>query len=514
MQILARLDSSVQKELLKSVTEDKPNIVFFISDHHAYFDHEQAGNRAPKMPHFEALAEEGVRFDRAHSVCPLCSPARASMLTGLYPSKHGIRLNTDSRLGFGREFRSGQLLYSHFLSMAGYRNAYFGKWHCGQERVALDYGIEGWSLPGYGNVYVSDAYREYAAKRGFGEPRAHIEHNMDHPDWEGHTLVMDHPSPGRYRNGAGILQGPPEAHEEFFVAHLAIEKLRELSLSSQPFSLVVSYWGPHQPYYPSQPYASMVDPASIAEYPSFEDPYKNRPLRHLLLRDVEHAQVRKWRDWSIWQDVLARCYGQILQLDAATGQVLAALDDLGLTDNTLVIFCADHGDAVASHGGLWDKGATYVQEVARVPMAVRWPAGFRGEKRSDELVSNMDVTATMLEAAGLSIPTEMHSRSLMPLCRDPGTSEWPDQMVCEHNGHKEVILQRIILWDRYKYVAALYAMDELYDLDEDPYEMNNLIGAPEHASVKHDLRRRLIDHMEATADQAGRELLYALKMGL
>ena len=471
---------------------------FIITDHHAYYRHDRDGEFSYRWPNFEAFAAAGVRLERAYAVCPLCSPARASMTTGVYPSAHGLRWNTEALHSFNRcDFRPGQMLYSHYLSQAGYRNAYVGKWHCGHERLPVDYGIEGWSLPDYGRVYMSQAYTNYAAERGFGDAQAHIEYNLNHPEWQGQTLVLHDPSPWRFMNGSGVLEGPPEAHEEFFVAHLAIEQLRELSRNDQPFSLVASFWGPHQPYYPTEPYASMIDPTSIPEYPSFRDDLSGRPLRYLAHRELAHRSAAAWPEWSTWQKILARCYGQGLQLDDAIGQILQALEALGLAQNTLVIWCADHGDAVASHGGLWDKSSTYIEEVARVPMAIRWPAGLEGGKRIDRPVSNMDVTATMLDAAGIAVPQEMHSRSLLPLCQSPRTTEWPDHVICEHYGHGHFLPQKIIVQGQYKYVAALFDMDELYDLESDPYEMNNLVDDPGSAPVRDDLRGRLIDHLES-----------------
>jgi arylsulfatase A-like enzyme len=481
--------------------DKKPNILFIITDHQAYYRHDRDREFSYKWPNYEAFAEEGARFERAYAVCPLCSPARASMMTGLYPSAHGLRWNTEARHSLNRwDFRPGQLLYSHYLSQAGYRNTYVGKWHCGHERLPIDFGIEGWSLPDYGRVYMSEAYQQYAAERGLGDARAHIEYNLNHPEWQGQMLVLHDPSPWKFMNGSGVLEGPPEAHEEFFVAHLAVEKLKELSRSSQPFSLVASFWGPHQPYYPTEPFASMVEPTSVPEYPSYRDDLAGRPFRYLSHREFSKSAAT-WPEWSAWQKILARCYGQGLQTDAAIGQVLEALEELGLAQNTLVIWVADHGDAVASHGGLWDKASTFIEEVARVPLALRWPEGIEGGKRVDQLVSNMDATATMLDAAGVALPQAMHSRSLLPLCRDPSTAGWPDHLICEHYGHGLFLPQRMIIQGQYKYVAALFDMDELYDLDSDPYEMNNLIDVPEFAQVRNDLRGRLIDHLESYPEQ-------------
>ncbi len=127
----------------------QPNILFILTDHQAFHGHDRAGEFDYRPPHFERFCEEGIRFDRAYCVVPICTPARTSMMTGLYPSHHGLIFNTD-RVDRKRDLDSGQLLYSHHLSRAGYRNAYVGKWHCGHDRLPIDYGIEGCSLPDYG----------------------------------------------------------------------------------------------------------------------------------------------------------------------------------------------------------------------------------------------------------------------------------------------------------------------------------------------------------------------------
>ncbi len=289
--------------------------------------------------------------------------------------------------------------------------------------------------------------------------------------------------------------------------------IRELAHSGQAWSLVASFWGPHQAYFPSKVYADKVNPKQIPEYPSFRDDLAGRPLRHHLFQEFHHGNSRKQWGWSVWQEVLARCYAQALQLDDAIGSVLDTLEEVGAAENSLVLWCADHGDAVASHGGLWDKASTFSEEVARIPMAVRWPKAIPGGVRVNSLVSNMDVAATMLAAAGVQVPEQMQSRSLMPLCVDGGRAPWPDTLVCEHNGHGEDIMQRIAICGSYKYVAALYDGDELYDLDSDPYEMNNLIDSPSHKDVREDMRRRIIEHIEAVGDRRARPLAFSLRKG-
>ena len=495
---------------------DSPNILLIITDHHAHHLHRRPGEFTFPQPALDRLASEGARFDRAYSVSPICTPARTSMMTGVYPSTHGLVWNTDGGMGsLNRlDIKQGQPLYSHLLSTAGYRNAYVGKWHCGRDRLPVDYGIEGWSLPDYGKVYMADAYSDYCAGRGIGDPTALIEHAANRPEWEGTKQVLHDQSPWTFMNCSGVLDGPPEAHEEDFVAALSIEKIQELAATGQPFSMVASFWGPHQAYFPTEPYASMVKPEDIPEYPSFQDDYIGKPARHYLQRDLHHSGIRRWRDWSTWQEILARCYGQIIQTDAAIGRILDSLDALGIADNTVVIMCADHGDAVASHDGLWDKASTYIEEVARVPMYVRWPKKFSGDTAVDRPVNNMDVTATMIDAAGVEVPEWMHSRSLLPVCVDPATSEYPDHIVAEHNGHGEIILQRISVEGSYKYVAALFDGDELYDLDADPFERANLVADPAFAETKARLRKKIIEHIDRTRDQRARQLRHTLELGL
>jgi arylsulfatase A-like enzyme len=125
----------------------------------------------------------------------------------------------------------------------------------------------------------------------------------------------------------------------------------------------------------------------------------------------------------------------------------------------------------------------------------------------------MDVTATMLEAAGVPVPMSMDSRSLLPLCDANSDADWPAELICEHNGHGEDILQRIIIHERFKYVAALYDGDELYDLAKDPYELHNLVDDAEYRETKADLRRRIIAHIERSNDTRASQLTFSLKQG-
>jgi len=502
------------------MAEQRPNILFIIADHQAYYGHYQPTGGLMRLPVFERFCGQGVKFERAYSVSPVSTPARASIMPGVYPSVHGLKWNGESkdvpgnRLEFAGGGGAGSDLYSYHLSRMGYRNAYVGKWHCGEQRLPVDYGIEGWSLLGYGAPYMSEAYAQYAAERGLGKATAKIEEYIYKPEWRGQTMELHHPVFWRFMFGAGVLQGPPEAHEAQFVAELSARKLRELAKGKQPWSLVASFWSPHQPYYPSEPFAGMIDARKIPQYPSFDDDYRGKPYRQFIHRDLMMGRVRAdcWQTWDIWQRVLARCYEQTIQTDAAIGNLLKALDESGQAENTLVVWLADHGDTLGSHGGLFDKGSTCPEEVERIPMALRWPKGLPAGVTTDKLVSNMDATATILDAAGAAIPRWMQSRSLLELARSPQSTPWPDEVVCEHHGHyTDNILLRMVVTDRYKYVAAIFDDDELYDLKDAPYEMKNLVYSSAHAAIAKEMRQRLIAHLERTKDRPAARLLHALR---
>ncbi|MFB3893463.1 MAG: sulfatase-like hydrolase/transferase [Phycisphaerae bacterium] len=339
-----------------------------------------AVHRVSCWPAFERLCDTGARFERAYSVCPVCTPARASMMTGQYPFAHGLRWNdiempTDARL------------YSHYLG----------------------------------------------------------------------------------------------------------------------------FWNPHHPYAPSEPFAGSIPPAEIPPHPTFDDDLSTRPLRYRIQANCHYATFPRRRPWPYWREILRRCYEQTMQLDTAVERILSELQASGQADNTLVIYVADHGDTVSAYGGQWDKASTYTEVVARVPMAIRWPGRIRPGTMIDGLVSNMDVTATMLDAAGVAVPATMHSRSLLPLAA--GAADRPDSLLCEHNGHHwERLTQRVLCRGQYKYVACVYDGDELYDLAGDPFGQRNLVDDPSRRDLLRDMRLDLLGRLERLGDRVDRgSMLFVLR---
>lgn len=482
----------------------RSNIIYILNDHQVNYGHGNQGVRI-KRPVFDRFAQEGIRFERAYSVCPLCGPARRSMLTGLYPHNHGELINDEDH-SYDTE------VYLDTLAEQGYENYYFGKWHAGPG-TALDHHCEGFNYPSYNNPYNKPEYKEYLKRKNLPEPKILIEHNYacfipEEEMQEGKEYTQDRVWCNEH--ASGIMLTPPETHESFFLADLACEKLRELreSGNEKPFHLRIDFWGPHQPYFPCKEYADLYRPEDIPEYPSFrENVYAgNKPE---VYQSENNRGISKDDKiiypnpipWKIWQETLARAYAQITQIDAAAGKILDAVKQYGFEDNTIIIWTTDHGDALACHGGHFDKRSYMPEEMLRVPMAIRYPGVLPAGVVSNALVSNLDVAPTMLAAAGLHFKEDVDGRSLLEAVG--GTDEtFRNYFVCETHGHLERHLGRAVITQRYKYVYNDKQIEELYDLCQDPYELHNLYADSESEELLKKLRGMLKEWAQKTGDRA------------
>ncbi|MHA1491406.1 MAG: sulfatase-like hydrolase/transferase [Promethearchaeota archaeon] len=486
----------------------KPNIVFLLMDHQAFYGHgEMAGGPKIQRPNFDKLASEGVEFTRAYTCCPLCAPARRSMLNGLFPHKHGELTNFSFR-----EFKYET--YLEKLAEEGYKNYYFGKWHAGPG-TALDHKCEGFCYPDYNNPYTKPEYKEYLEKNNLPHFQVRIKHNfMDSEStmWKNlNVKVVEgelHKIEGAAMNEhcTGVMTTPKETHEAFFLANLACNKLKEIAESGgdKPFHLRVDFWGPHQPYYATQEFIDLYPPETIPEYPSFRDDLKNKPKIYKSeynypLHKTGRIIIPNPLPWSKWQEVCAMNYAQQSLIDEAAGLIFKALDELGLSDNTFVIWTTDHGDGLASHGGHFDKDSYMPEEIVRIPMAVRYPGVVPSGQKSKKLVSNLDIGPTFLTLAGTSFDHPIDGRDFLPIITNKD-AKWEEDLMCETQGHYSVHLGRLIVTDRYKYIMNERDMDELYDIQEDPFELNNLINKEKYAEILADMKSRLKKWRERTSD--------------
>jgi arylsulfatase A-like enzyme len=483
---------------------DRPNILYLLNDHQAYYRHGWDGGPAIQRPHFARLAAGGINFARAYTACPLCGPARRTMLTGLFPHNHR-EIKNDSGHPYDRE------VYLDLLADQGYRCYYYGKWHAGPG-TALDHGCEGFNYPSYNNPYTKPEYKAYLDARGLPVPEILIERNFWPPvrrDGAENPMRVGK----RYRqeqawcneHASGVMVTPDDGHEAFFLANLACDRLRELagSADDRPFALRVDFWGPHQPYFPTRRFADMYDPAQIPEYPSYRDTLQGKPEIYWSEANVPLNEDGRLKlgalPWSEWQKVLARSYAQTTLTDEAGGRVLDTLEELGLAENTLVVWATDHGDAAACHGGHFDKRSYMPEEMVRVPFAIRLPGRIPAGQVSNALVSNIDLAPTFLDAAGTSFHDPVDGKSLLPLASGE-TGRWREDLMTETHGHMEDHIGRLVATDRYKYVANRGDLDELYDLWTDPHELTNLVEDSAHGEVLTDMKQRLRRWQGVTKD--------------
>jgi len=499
---------------------NKPNILFLLNDHQTYYGHgEMSGGPKIQRPNFERLAREGIEFSHAYTACPLCGPARRTLLTGLFPHNHR-ELKNEVNYPFDKE------TYLNILANAGYKNYYFGKWHAGPG-TAHEHQCDGFSYPGYNNPLITSEYRAYLKKKNLPVFKAKIVRSFWDLEWK---IPKDYdleigkeytPLSPNYEEGVfGIMTTPKETHEAFFLAHLACEKLRDLaeSNSEKPFHLRVDFWGPHPPYFVTQDFLDLYNPEDIPIYPNLDSDLINKP--NIYKYDIYYPISKNGKliypnplPWPEWQKVLAISYAHNTLIDHAGGLILNTLEKLGLNDNTLVIWTLDHGDGLACHGGHFDKYSYMPEEMIRIPLAISYPDIIPSGQISEHLVSNIDIAPTILDVAGLSFKSEVDGKSLLPICSEKSI-KWREDLMCEtHGHHAQTHIGRAILTNRYKYVFNHKDMDELYDLKNDPYELNNLIYEDEFDGLLDDMKRRLTHWRAETNDIIDRQILRKILSG-
>ncbi|SEE69944.1 sulfatase-like hydrolase/transferase [Ruania alba] len=484
---------------------DRPDIVIMVADHQAYYRHGWDSEQPVLRPRYDALRRQGATFERAYCMSPLCSPARRSILTGQYPHNHG-EVRNDVNVAF-----DGANLISA-LSEAGYRVNYFGKWHAGPG-TAHDLGAEGFCYPSYNNPYTKPEYAQYLADRDLPHPEIDIDQGFHPPGW-GKPLEGRYIQDGDWCNehATGVMVTPDDTHEAYFVANLAAESIRRTAQDDAPTATIVSFWGPHAPYFPTQRFLDMYDPARIEQYGSFDDDLAGRTEIHQREHNVPFGKQDRLiqpsvLSWEQWQRILWYCYAQNTLVDDAAGRVIDAVDETGGTENTLVLWLADHGDAIASHGGHFDKRSYLTEEVLRIPLAMRWPRRVAGGSVVQTPTAQIDVLPTVLEAATTRQVDQLNldGTSLLGFL-DPAGSD-RQEIVVETHGHGERVLGRALVGERFKYVTYGRFGEEYYDLADDPFELHNLIGAAEHREAIGAARERLQVWRLATGDDATEDSL-------
>jgi arylsulfatase A-like enzyme len=427
-------------------------------------------------PAIDGLAADGVRFGTCIAPTAICSPTRASFLTGLYPHGHGILNNVHEPDALRVELASGTVTYPELLRDAGYRLGYVGKWHAGRG---------GPEARGFHDVVMAPDVVAGANDEAIVETEAELSEPIHAHYPHGRLLI------------AGIDPRPEEETETRRDSDAAIGLLRQYAGLDQPFCIRLDFEGPHHPYMPPERYAALYAPSAIPPWPNFGDDATTKPAAQRRL--IEQRGVVGWT-WADWQPVVARYFGFVSFIDAEIGRVLDAVDELGLRESTVVIHTADHGDMTGSHGGQFNKGPLMYDEVTRVPLVVRDPrSAARGVH--PEPVGSLAVMPTILELAGVPVPDALHVSSLVPWIVEPAAAPRDDAAFAEYHGDEWGLhSMRMIRTPTAKYVYSPHGSDELYDLEADPHELVNRIEDPASSGLGAELRGRLLRWMIDTDD--------------
>jgi N-acetylglucosamine-6-sulfatase len=436
----------------------RPNIVFILVDDWRWDESGIAGHPYLKTPNLDRIGREGARFRNAFMTTPLCSPSRASFLTGQYAHTHGITDNID------RSAASHQLAtFPLLLQQSGYETAFIGKWHMGNDDTARP-GFDRWvSFKGQGSYlnpeinedgrsvtpsgYITDILSGYAVemiKRRHDKPfLIYLAHKAIHPE------VMQH-NDGSVNLADAELFIPAERHRNLYAGKLI----------------------PRRRSYKRQPKGKPALQRQIAGLP---------PL----------GPATATRDEAI----LGR-QRSLMAIEEGLGEILKALKAAGQLDHTVIILASDNGYFYGEHGLSVERRLAY-EESIRMPLLMRYPKAIKPGTVRDELALNIDLAPTLLQLAGVTVPGTMQGRSLVPLLQGK-RPEWRNSFLIEY--YSDRVFPRVrqmgykaVRSNGWKYIhyVELEGMDELYDLQSDPYELKNLIHQPGAAKALKEMKREM-----------------------
>lgn len=439
------------------------NIVFICADGQRWDSLSMAG-RFPKVtPNLERLASQGAYFPNAYSTTAMCHPARASMLTGRYAHRHGITANSNLHWAKEKSWPESERPFPALLSDAGYRTGHIGLPHWGKVPPPL---------------FKFDVHHPPQGRAGHHGPQSYA--GSDAP-----VVHNRHPLYATWHV-------KPEQTDTFSVADQAIEFIRESSQSDRPFMIHADFSGPHYPYIVPEEFASLVDPDDLEQWANFT--VREEPERIKLWRRWFGVEGVSWEHWA---KALQYNLGCVAMIDHQVGRLLDTLDELGLAENTLVIYTSDHGEMVGERG-LLDKGPGGYDALYRVPLVVRWPRRIRPGTNCDSLVQNLDVYPTVLEAADIPVESEIDGFSLLSTLDG---NEHRDSIFSQYHaaGWGETPL-RIVRTKQWKLVYSGGDLGECYNMAEDPDEIHNLMGTDTGEEALPELRAKMLEWMERTED--------------
>lgn len=450
----------VNKLSYEKIPGVKPrNVIFILSDDHR-FDFMGFTGKVPwlETPNMDRMANNGVYCENTFVTTSLCSPSRASILTGLFSHSHKIVDNVAPD--------PGNLTYfPQYLQAAGYQTSFFGKWHMGDENDNPRPGFDHWeSFKGQGKYY---------------NPTLNI--NGERTTYPDTTYISDLLT-------SHALQWLDSRDEE------------------KPFFMYLSHKAVHADFQPAKRHDGIYADKEISYPPSYNltktDEYKDHGIPDWVAeqRYSWHGVDYMYHGAMDFETFYKKYCETLLSVDESIGAVLNKLEEEGLLNSTLVIYMGDNGFSFGEHG-LIDKRHFY-EESVKVPLLVHCPDLIKSDNRIMKMIQNIDIAPTILECAGIQKPEYLHGMSFVPLLENKKVA-WRDKIFYEYYWEYDFPMTPTmhgVRTDRYKYIRyhGIWDSNEFYDLENDPYEMNNLIASPEHQELIRELAGDIYDWLDET----------------
>jgi len=444
------------RSIAQTAKQRPRNVVFILTDDHRYdalgFMHPQPWLKTPNM---DALARDGAHLKNAFVTTALCSPSRASILTGVYAHRHKI-VDNNTAIPQGTRF------FPQLLQKAGYKTAFIGKWHMGN-----------------GGDEPQPGFDKWVSFRGQGSYR---------------------PNP----NGLNVdgKHVPQKGYITDELTDYALDWLNGIP-REQPYFLYLSHKAVHSDFVPAERHKGVYAKEKFNPPKTMDESGQNAQHRPMWVQN----QRNSWHgvDFPYHSDLnIAEYYERyaetLLGVDDSVGRVVETLRKRGELDSTLIIYMGDNGFAFGEHG-LIDKRTAY-EESMRVPMLARCPELFSGGRTVTSVVAGLDIMPTVLSAAGVTPPPDLDGRSMLPLLEGKVDPQWRKELLYEYYWERnfpQTPTMHALRTDRYKYIHyyGIWDVDELYDLQEDPLETNNLIFNPERKATIQQMNKTLFDIMES-----------------
>ncbi|OGS18049.1 MAG: sulfatase [Elusimicrobia bacterium RIFOXYA2_FULL_40_6] len=482
----------------------KPNILLITSDQQ-HWNTLGCLNKEVKTPNLDKLAKQGVVFTRAYCSNPTCTPARASIITGKYPSQHGA-------WALGTKLSETEHTVGEDFSKAGYKTALVGKAHfqptkstkefTSLESEPIVHNKKFWKEfhgPFYGFDRVELA-RNHADESIVGQHYVNWMEKNGCKNWKDYFL-----SPaGKVKNQKHKWLIPEQYHYDNWIASQTNSLMEEYNKKGENFFLWASFFDPHTKYLVPEPWDTMYDPDKITVPSVFRGEHANNPP-HFKLTQQRNPDFSKWKEsgktmhgfypHSVEKKVLAKdiavYYAMVSLMDKYIGKILDRLEELNLAKNTIVVFTSDHGHFFGQHG-LTTKGPFHYEDMIKIPFIARYPGHIPAGKRSCAMQSLVDLAPTFLKYSGLDIPREMTGVDQSAVWS--GRKNQARNHVIVENHHEPTTIHLKTYADkRYKittYFNQKYG--EMFDLKKDPKELNNLWNNKKHARLKTELLMKLI----------------------